>query len=129
MLQCALTPIRSHWRSLHIAGPAKSPLIYKPHPASVPGTLPAVAGRSFKTIAQAVWNGSCVTDRNYWQFPQDTLRRELVSCSRARIVFGNRQIPASLKDNIVLNCSTDIIVLINLIDIITIFRIVICFQR
>ncbi len=30
-------------------------------------------------------------------------RRELVACSRARIVFGNRQIPASLKDNIVLN--------------------------
>ena len=30
-------------------------------------------------------------------------RRELVSCSRARIVFGNRQNPASLTDNIVLN--------------------------
>ncbi len=29
--------------------------------------------------------------------------RELVSFSWARIVFGNRQIPASLKDNIVLN--------------------------
>ncbi len=44
------------------------------HPSdSVPWTLLAVAGRSFKTIAQAVWNGSCVTDRNYWQFPQDTL--------------------------------------------------------
>ncbi len=54
-------------------------------------------------------------------------RRELVSCSRVRIVFGNRQIPASLKDNIVLNwynCYN-----IYLIDIITIFRIVVCFQR
>ncbi len=63
----------THWRSLHIAGPAQSPRIDKPHPASVPGTLPAVAGRSLKTIAQAVLNGSGVTDRNYWQFPQDTL--------------------------------------------------------
>ena len=45
----------------------------KPHPASVPGTRSAVAGRSQKEIVQAVWNGSGVTDRNYWQFPQDTL--------------------------------------------------------
>ena len=65
----------THWRSLHIARPAQSPRIDKPHPASVPGTLAAVASlrRSLKTIAQAVRNGSGVTDRNYWQLPQDTL--------------------------------------------------------
>ena len=40
---------------------------------SVPGTLAAVARRSLKTIAQAVRNGSGVTDRNYWQLPQNTL--------------------------------------------------------
>jgi hypothetical protein len=34
--------------------------------------LPAVAGRSWKNIVQAVQNGSGVTDRNYWQFSQDT---------------------------------------------------------
>ena len=61
------------WRSLHIARPAQSPRIDKPHPQSVPGTLAAVARRSLKTIAQAVRNGSGVTDRNYWQLPQDTL--------------------------------------------------------
>ncbi len=56
-----------------IARPAQSPRIDKPHPASVPGTLAAVPGRSLKTIAQAVQDGSSVTDMNYWQLPQDTL--------------------------------------------------------
>ena len=53
-------------------------------------------------------------------------RRELVSCSRALIVFGNRQNPASLTDNIVLNWHNCYNIFI---DIITIFRIVVCFQR
>jgi hypothetical protein len=63
--------LQPQWLSLHIAGPAQSPRIDKPHPASVPGTLSTVAGRWRKTIAQAVRNGSGVTDRNYWQFSQD----------------------------------------------------------
>ncbi len=37
--------LQPHLPSLHIAGPARSPQIDKPHPASVPGTLPAVSGR------------------------------------------------------------------------------------
>ncbi len=46
----------------------------KKHPASVPGTLQAVAGRLRKTNSQAarVQNGSGVTERNNWQFSQDT---------------------------------------------------------
>ena len=65
--------LQLQWLSLHIAGPAQSPRVDKPHPASVPGTLPAVAGRSHEMIAQAVRNCSCVTDRNYGQFSQDTV--------------------------------------------------------
>ena len=65
--------LQLQWLSLHIAGPAQCPRVDKPHPASVPGTLAAIARRSLKTIAQAVRNGSGVTDRNYWQLPQDTL--------------------------------------------------------
>ncbi len=57
--------------SLHIAGPSQCPWVDKPHPASVSGTLPAVAGRSRKVSAQAVGNGSCVADWNYRQFSQD----------------------------------------------------------
>jgi hypothetical protein len=34
--------LKPHRPSLHIAGQAQSPRIDKPHPASVPGTLPAV---------------------------------------------------------------------------------------
>ncbi len=64
--------LQPHWSSLHIAGPAQSPRVDKPHPASVSGTLPAVSGRAKKTIAQVVLNGSGVTDRNYWQFAKDT---------------------------------------------------------
>jgi hypothetical protein len=33
--------LQLQWLSLHIAGPAQSPRIDKPHPASVPGPLPA----------------------------------------------------------------------------------------
>jgi hypothetical protein len=64
--------LQPHLLSLHIAGPAQSPRIDKPHSASVPGTFPAVALRSRKTIAQAMLNGSGITNRNYWQFSQDT---------------------------------------------------------
>ena len=65
--------LQLQWLSLHIAGPAQRPRVNKPHPASVPGPLPAVTGRSLKMIAQAVRNCSCVTDRNYGQFSQDTV--------------------------------------------------------
>jgi hypothetical protein len=67
--------LRFYWLSLHIAGPSQCPLVDKPHPASVPGTRPAVAGRSRKEIALAVGNGSCVADWTYWQFSQDTFNR------------------------------------------------------
>jgi hypothetical protein len=46
--------------------------VNKPHPASVPGTLLAVAGHSRNKIVQEVLNGTCVADRNYWQFSHDT---------------------------------------------------------
>ncbi len=63
--------LQPHWPSLHIAGPAQSPRVDKPHPASVPGTLSAVSGRARKTIAQVVHNGSGVADWNYWQFAKN----------------------------------------------------------
>ena len=37
--------LEPHWLSLHIAGPSQCPRVDKPHPASVPRTRPAVAGR------------------------------------------------------------------------------------
>ncbi len=58
--------------SLHIAGPSQCPWVDKPHPASVPGTRPAVAGRSRKVSVQEVGNGSGVADWNYRQLSQDT---------------------------------------------------------
>ncbi len=42
-------------------------------------TFPAVVAgraRTRKKIAHAVRNGSGVTDRNYWQFAQDTFNRD-----------------------------------------------------
>ncbi len=65
--------LQLQWLSLHIAGPAQCPRVDKPHPASVPRPLPAVAGRSLEMIAQAVQYCSCVTDRNNGQFSQDTI--------------------------------------------------------
>jgi hypothetical protein len=64
--------LQRYWLSLHIAGPSQCPLVDKPHPASVPRTLPAVARRSLKEIAQAVGNDSSVADWNYRQFSHDT---------------------------------------------------------
>jgi hypothetical protein len=67
--------LQRYWLSLHIAGPSQSPRVDKLHPASVPETRPAVAGRSPKEIAQAVGNGSGVADWNYRQFFRDTFNR------------------------------------------------------
>ena len=67
--------LQRYWLSLHIAGPSQCPRVDKPHPASVPGTRPAVAGRSRKEIVQAVGNGSGVADWNYLHFFQDTFNR------------------------------------------------------
>ncbi len=46
--------LQIRWLSLHIAGPSQCPLVDKPHPASVAGTRPAVAGCSRKEVAQAL---------------------------------------------------------------------------
>jgi hypothetical protein len=59
--------------SLNITGPSQCPRIDKPRPASIAGTvtLPAVAGRHGKVVAQAVWNCSRAA---YWynrQFTKD----------------------------------------------------------
>ncbi len=83
-----------------------------------------------KTIAQAVQNG-CHQQEPLAVFPgyfQLGWHIDLVSCSRARIGPGNRQIPASLKW---INQYTRYFIsaIICLIDIITILRIVVCFQR
>jgi hypothetical protein len=47
--------------SLHIPGPSQCPRVEKPHPASVSGTRPAVAGCTRKDIAQVVLNGSGIS--------------------------------------------------------------------
>ncbi len=123
--------LQPHWLSLHIAGPAQSTRIDKPHPASIPGTLPAVAWRSLKTIAQAVLNGSGVTDRNYWQFSQDTFNGDDVEnwflVTVVKLVWypgTDRFQPAWNALIRILAIST----IIYIIDIITILRIVIWFQ-
>ncbi len=56
-------------------------------------------------------------------------RRELVSCSLARIGHRNRRIPANLKCLIGLIEIIHITGISDIIDIITILRIVVCFQR
>ncbi len=53
--------LQRYWLSLHIAEPSQCPRVDKPHPASVSGIRPAVAGRSRKEIAQAVGNSQLVT--------------------------------------------------------------------
>ena len=72
MLQCPFNPIGVHY----ISRDQPKPHELTNHILHRPGTHPAVAGRSLKTIAQAVRNGSGVTDRNYWQFSQDTFNRD-----------------------------------------------------
>ena len=59
--------------SLHITGPAQRPRVDKPHPTSVAGNRPAVAGCARKEVAQVVLNGSSVSNRYYCKFSQDTL--------------------------------------------------------
>jgi hypothetical protein len=51
------------FHSLHITGPSQCPRVEKPHPASVAGTRPAVAGCARKEVVQ---------DRHYRKFSQDT---------------------------------------------------------
>ncbi len=68
MLQCAFNPIGLHYISRdqpkaheltnHILHPSPEPFLRSP-------------GAPEKKFAQAVRNGSGVTDRNYWQFTQD----------------------------------------------------------
>ena len=59
--------------SLHITGPAQRPRVDKPHPTSVAGTRPAVAGCARKEVAQVVRNGSGVSNRYDCKFSHDTL--------------------------------------------------------
>jgi hypothetical protein len=64
--------LQPYWLSLLIAGPSQCPLVDKQHPATVPRTRLAVTWRSWKETAQAVQNGSSVSNWNYLQFSQDT---------------------------------------------------------
>ena len=124
--------LQVQWLSLHIAGPAQCPRVDKPHPASVPRPLPAVTGRSLEMIAQAVRNCSCVTDRNYGQFSQDTIDWDDVK--NWFLVVQLVQDPGTDRIKPVCNASntlisfTCIMIIIDIIDIITIIRIVVCFQ-
>ena len=59
--------------SLHITRPSQCPRVDKPHPASIAGTRPAVAGRPGKVAAQVVWNCPCVSHWYNRQFTEDTL--------------------------------------------------------
>ncbi len=70
---------------LHITRPSQCPGIDKPHPASIAGTRPAVAGRARKNVAQEVWHCPGVADGYDWQFAQDTLYLYNVQ-DRVRIV-------------------------------------------
>ena len=59
--------------SLHITGPSQCPRVDNPHPASIAGTRPAVAGRPGKVVAQVVWNCPSVAHWYNRQFTEDTL--------------------------------------------------------
>jgi hypothetical protein len=72
----AITPPPPH--SLHITGPAQLPRVDKPHPTSVAGTRPAVAGCTRKEVAQVVLNGSSVSNKYDCKFSQDTLNGDIV---------------------------------------------------
>ena len=61
------------FHSLHITRPSQCPRVDKPHPASVAGTRPAVAGCARKDVAQVVRNGSCVSNRHDSKFFQNAL--------------------------------------------------------
>ncbi len=61
------------FHSLHITGPSQCPRVDKPHPASVAGSRPAVAGCARKDVAQVVQNGSCVSNRHNRQLSQNAL--------------------------------------------------------
>ena len=66
MSHCALKPIGFHYISRDHPN-AHELTNHILHPSR-----PAVAGRIWKVIAQAVRNGSGVTDRNHRQFSKDT---------------------------------------------------------
>ncbi len=101
MLQCAFNP---HLLLLHIAGPAQSPRIDQPHPASVPSDSPEPSRRWPGAPAKSLLSGA-EWFRCHWQellavcpgYFQRGWCIELVSCSWARIGPGNQQITASLK--------------------------------
>ena len=76
MLHSHTVPSTPPLHSLHITSrvrPAQCPRVDKPHPTSVAGNRPAVAGCARKEVAQVVLNGSCVSNRYYCKFSQDTL--------------------------------------------------------
>ena len=73
MLHSHTVPSTPPPHSLHITGPAQRPRVDKPHPTSVAGNRPAVAGCARKEVAQVVLNGSGVSNRYNCKFFQDTL--------------------------------------------------------
>ena len=56
------------FHALHIPGPSQSPRVDEPHPATVAGARPAVAGCAIKHVAQVVRNGRGVSDGDYRKF-------------------------------------------------------------
>ncbi len=113
--------LQPHWPSLHIAGPAQSPQVDKPYPASVPGTLQAISCLARKKIVHVVLNGSGVTDRNYWL----GWRRKLVSCSQAHVgPWTDRFQPAW---NVLMSITHIFSIIEIIVIIVTILRIVVCF--
>ncbi len=120
-----------HWLSLHIAGPSQFPLVDKPHPASVTGTLPAaVSWCSREEIVQAVQNDSGVAYWNYRQFPHDTFNWDDLENWFLVVKLvqdqGTDRVQPTWNVLIVIICIVHTTTIIDLIDIITILRIVVC---
>jgi hypothetical protein len=64
--------LQPHLPYLHFVGPAQSPRVDKSNPAMDLHLFLEPGRGALKTISHAVQNGLIVTDRNYWQFAQDT---------------------------------------------------------